>query len=470
MTKALSDHRKTLSGLALQAGPSGSLSEGPRAFKARHAKRARSSETRLQNHLRRGRCAPPREEEKETAVNTEMSARITLGPSLRALCLAAAILLSSQAAWSNPTGRGVERKEIVAGFKHYPTKYYEIISDLPAAEVEEAAARMTSLAEEYARRTSSFARRWPGRMPFYLFGKREDYVGFSGMPRSAGLYNGRSLLADGSSGKSLWHTVQHEAFHQFAAATITPRIPTWMNEGLAEYFAEGVWTGDAFFTGAVPANRLRRIQRMIEDRKLVPFETMFNMSPTQWSGDLKIDNYDQAWSMVHFLVHGDDEKYQKALGQCIADMARGKGAKDAFVRQFGSNMALFQERYEQWWAAQTEECSAQVTAKVHLATLTSALARAHVSGQKFADMDELLSAIGDDTIKDDTKKFMPKELIPKAARAIGQLGECKLEYVQKKPQLSLTQPDGTKLVGTFIGLGKSISSVNVTVTKPKAKS
>ena len=40
-----------------------------------------------------------------------------------------------------------------------------------------------------------------------------------------------------------WHTVQHEGFHQFAHAVIGGDIPTWLNEGLAEYFGEALFTG-----------------------------------------------------------------------------------------------------------------------------------------------------------------------------------------------------------------------------------
>jgi hypothetical protein len=375
----------------------------------------------------------------------------------------AVVCLLNCPTWSGTPAQANVTKKL----KLYPTRYYDIYSDLSSQQVMEAATRMTCLAEEYYRRTAGFARSMPKKMPFYLFSNREDYITMSGLPKSAGVFTGKSLMADGSYGDQLWHIVQHEAFHQFAASAITPRLPIWMNEGMAEYFGESIWTGDNFFTGVVPPGRLARVKSLIDGKKLLRFSAMIEMTPQQWVTDLKGENYDQAWSMMHFLVHGDDGKYQKAFAQCINEMARGMSIRLSFVKYFGDNTNAFQDRYEQWWKAQGEDSSAEVYTKAYLAVLTSAMARAHVSGQTFTDFAELLAAIKDKTLKDSTNQFIPQGMIQIAAREVPARGDCTLEYLQKKPRLTLLLADQTKFVGTFIGKTKAVASVDVTVIKPK---
>ena len=43
-------------------------------------------------------------------------------------------------------------------------------------------------------------------------------------------------------------------------------IPIWVNEGLAEFFAQGLYTGDGFVTGVIPPSRLDRLKSFIRDR------------------------------------------------------------------------------------------------------------------------------------------------------------------------------------------------------------
>ena len=95
-------------------------------------------------------------------------------------------------------------------------------TDLAADDAREAWIRMTKMAEEYYARTREFSRAIPGRMPFYLFKDERDYYEAGGLPGSAGVFNGKALLAIAGekTDAETWHVVQHEGFHQFADAVI----------------------------------------------------------------------------------------------------------------------------------------------------------------------------------------------------------------------------------------------------------
>ncbi|HXE55950.1 MAG TPA: hypothetical protein VN541_23190, partial [Tepidisphaeraceae bacterium] len=143
----------------------------------------------------------------------------------------------------------------------YQTRHYDIHTDLDTDDVKEAAVRMTRMFEEYRLRTRGFSGDIRNRFPFYLYRNADDYFDAGGLPGSAGVFNGTSLMAIAGDHVSngTWHVVQHEGFHQFAAAVIRGNLPTWLNEGLAEYFGESIFTGDGYISGIIPPGRLRRV-------------------------------------------------------------------------------------------------------------------------------------------------------------------------------------------------------------------
>ena len=122
----------------------------------------------------------------------------------------------------------------------YETKYYILYTDIPPQKAQEVALRMSKMAEEYHNRTRDFAGVISTKFPFYLYRRYDDYVAAGGLKGTAGLFNGSALFA--VAGERLddrtWHVIQHEGFHQFAAAVIGGERPMWLNEGLAEYFGE----------------------------------------------------------------------------------------------------------------------------------------------------------------------------------------------------------------------------------------
>src|SRR4051794_37544982 len=119
-----------------------------------------------------------------------------------------------------------------AAMPRYETKYYILYTDVPPEQAQEAALRMSKMAEEYGDRTRDFSGAIRSKFPFYLFRAREDYIAGGGMKGTDGLFNGTALFAVG--GERLtdrtWHIVQHEGFHQFAYAVIGGEKPMWINE------------------------------------------------------------------------------------------------------------------------------------------------------------------------------------------------------------------------------------------------
>jgi hypothetical protein len=352
----------------------------------------------------------------------------------------------------------------------YETRYYVIHSDLDEQTVQEAAARLTAMAEEYRQRTSGFSGRIRRRLPFYLFGSRAAYEAAGGRPGSAGQYDGKDLkaLASPQDAQYMWRAIQHEAFHQFAREVIRGRPPIWVQEGLAEYFGGGLWTGDNFVTGLAPPERARRVKAMIAEGRLLPMGQMLSMTGRQWLASMSGRNYDQAWSMVHFLVHAEEGRYRPAFEDFINDLSGGRSPTKAFADRLGGDAEQFQARYCLWWLSQPADPTADRYALAVAQTLTSFLARAASQGQGFADAEAFFQAGRAGRLNSHPSQRLPESLLSGALAKAPALGRWSLGEGPAFT-LALATPR-MEFVGSFATDKGLVTAVRVDAREPAVSS
>jgi hypothetical protein len=300
--------------------------------------------------------------------------------------------------------------------RRIPTKYYQLITDVSPDEAREAAVRMDAMAEEYHQRTRDFSGVIRQRLPLYLFRTKEDYLAAGGLPGSAGMYvsDGRLLAVGGDHlDDRTWHIVQHEGFHQFAAAVIGGERPPWLNEGLAEYFGEALFTGDGFITGVIPNWRMQRVRSEMAAKKFMPLDRFMQLGQDQWNADINALNYDEAWSLVQFLAHGEDGRYQHAFASLLIALSKNKPFPDAWRMTMGSTNGL-EDRWQQEWSRLPENPTQDLYVQATVARLTSFLARAAFQQQQFADFDDFLAYARNGSLKSSPDQWLPPRLLTDA--------------------------------------------------------
>ncbi len=334
----------------------------------------------------------------------------------------------------------------------YESKYYILYSDLAAEVVEEAEHRITVMAEEYHQRTKGFAGQITKKLPFYLFKDPADYYAAGGLQGSAGVFNGEKLMAIGNAdlGIDVWHIIQHEGFHQFVHAVIGGAIPIWVNEGLAEYFGEGVYTGDGYVMGVVPQQRLARIKAWIQSGKTISIKGMMKLQHETWNAQLSLVNYDQAWSMVYFLAHGKGGRYQDEFNKFLKLASRSTNWEEAWNTAFGGGATReFERQWKEYWEAMPVNPSAELHAKASVATLTSFYARAFSQKQYFETFDEFLAAAKSGKLKSHEKDWLPPRLLERELRRAAKMGTWDLIKRGAKKELRCVSGEGIALIGQF---------------------
>ncbi len=354
--------------------------------------------------------------------------------------------------------------EVMAKLKQYDSPYYTIYSDLDPAKMPLIIARMTSVAQIYNERTKFLGGVVKSKFQLYIIGDPELYKAAGG--EAYGVSFADRLMGLVSVPDEFWHVVQHEAWHQFLHNAASDRLPGWLDEGMAEYFGESLWTGDGLVSGFLPKARYDRFMPRVKDGKIKPFKDIILFKAKDWAG---IDDYDQGLTMIHFCLHAENGKYQKALVAFMKSVAGGATFEQAFSANFGNPDAL-QKAYLAWWATVSQESVVgRPRTQATVATLASFLGRAWSQGQKFDTADDFLKAAGDGSLKRNPKQALPDELLKEALDRAAKLQDWSFEQQANKaapPKLVLKQAAGATFTATITLKQNLVDKVVVEVKEP----
>lgn len=141
--------------------------------------------------------------------------------------------------------------------------------------------------------------------------------------------------------RETFNTIFHESVHAFVEASLgKSEVPTWFNEGLAEYYSTFEIEQDQKVKLGLPKDI--HLQLLSETR-LIPLDTFFNLSNQQMqSGGSHSRSifYAQSWAIIHYLMVNDKTAQ---LGQFLKLSTDGKDASAAFKEAFKTDYAAFEK-------------------------------------------------------------------------------------------------------------------------------
>jgi len=134
------------------------------------------------------------------------------------------------------------------------------------------------------------------------------------------------IILSGNSINNRTRTVYHELTHYFVSRSLQPR-PTWLNEGLAEYFATAEIDDDFIYLGGLSPDRME----FLKTERLLPLKDFFavNDRSIYYNESLKANVfYSQAWAFVHFLTHG---QYKAQFKRYLEDLGSREVAFSDYI-------------------------------------------------------------------------------------------------------------------------------------------
>ncbi|MEX2212665.1 MAG: DUF1570 domain-containing protein [Phycisphaeraceae bacterium] len=318
-----------------------------------------------------------------------------------ALCTALAFAAQSQA-------------DSLPRLTSFASTHYDIHTNVAMDKAREIGRHMDAVFEEYTKRFHAFGKGATPRMPLYLLKTQQEYLDFMrGKGVDATGTGGIFFIRPDAKGLATWldnrpswitlETLQHEGFHQFAYACIGTKLPLWVNEGMAEYFGDAILVDKRLRVGICPNRRLQSVKQAVIDRKTIDFDELLTTQPGKWHQTLVRSpergrlQYDQSWSMVYFLIHGEDGRYRAAFEKYLTVVAKGMESGEAFKHAFGAkDTVAFRRQWEKF--AATVEPDAIDTAVGRMRFLAQGIQLLHERREtppsSLEDLRKKLAAIG----------------------------------------------------------------------------
>lgn len=254
-----------------------------------------------------------------------------------------------------------------AEMAQYQSNHYVIQTELPREEAAPFGRHMDAVFAEYSQRFKDFGPRQKPTMPLYLLKDNESYLRFLGSygingANTGGMFfvtpkvQGLATFVRGRSMTQTFMVLQHEGFHQFAFHCIGPQLPVWVNEGLAQYFEDGILIGERMNLGMANGRRIASVRSAMKSGRVVDFDRLLSMSDKEWHqivsrGDQEATLlYDQSWLIAHFLINSD-QRIRAAFEKYLHLVADRHDSADAFRKAFETDSTVaFRARWEDYAA------------------------------------------------------------------------------------------------------------------------
>ena len=147
---------------------------------------------------------------------------------------------------------------------------------------------------------------------------------------------------------NLWRVLAHEGFHQFIGYELGLQIPTWLNEGTAQYFETSSITGSHFNVGQISRNKLLYAQALILNKKAPPIAQLVTWDQATFYANANVA-YPMSWALVYYLLNSNNDRYEQSrFRRYLQDLKFGNDSFRSLQKEFGSDVNRWQADFEDY--------------------------------------------------------------------------------------------------------------------------
>ena len=146
------------------------------------------------------------------------------------------------------------------------------------------------------------------------------------------------IVLPASRGDGSLQTIFHEYTHYFFSRNVRTPVPTWLNEGLADFYStfRGDYRGKTLI-GAAPGSRVAalRSSTFVPLRDIVAPKDL--ESTWRWERQIGMF-YAESWALVHYIMVGRPSQVPNPLSTYLAAFAKSGNHDTAFTAAFGTTV------------------------------------------------------------------------------------------------------------------------------------
>ncbi len=216
---------------------------------------------------------------------------------------------------------------------------------------------MNEILKQYSQFFSNWSPKQSARV--VVFTKWADFQGYARAETHSSGLAGYCLVKQDDQGRPfhelvtcehdyLYRTLAHEGFHQFVAYELAGRAPTWLNEGLAQYFETATVLHNRLQTGQISRSKLLAAQSLLDKKQAPTIAELIQMDRATFYRQAG-HSYPTSWALVYFLLHRENDKYSESdMRHYFTDLKLGKDSVSSFSSRFGRNSRELQEEFERY--------------------------------------------------------------------------------------------------------------------------
>jgi tetratricopeptide (TPR) repeat protein len=230
------------------------------------------------------------------------------------------------------------------------TQNFLLVSNAGEKDVRQVATKLEQFREVFTKLFSGAKFNSPVPTTVVLFKSAGSYKPFA-LPNASGYFqkgedvNYITLSTDPT--QDPFSTIYHEYVHLLIDNT-TGNVPSWFNEGLAEYYSAFVIEEDrkVHLGELIPYHLLA-----LREGKLYPLRTLFAVdqySPEYNEGSKRGMFYAESWALVHYLILGNNGQRLPQLGKFLQLVTKGTTIDDAFTQAFQTDIATVEKELKKY--------------------------------------------------------------------------------------------------------------------------
>jgi len=146
-------------------------------------------------------------------------------------------------------------------------------------------------------------------------------------------------------GDNVYESLYHEYYHSVTVPYF-PGLPTWVAEGMADFFGNSV-IGDKNANLGMPNAGLIEELR---SKPLIPLATLFKVdhnSPYYNEQNKVSIFYAESWALIHYLMLGDQRSHNPSFGAYLNAVSQGASQDEAAAKAFG-DLRKLQDNLEKY--------------------------------------------------------------------------------------------------------------------------
>jgi len=227
------------------------------------------------------------------------------------------------------------------------SKNFLLLGNASEKDIRQVGVRLEQFREVFSRLFTSFKVDSPVPTTVIVFKNDESYRPFKLNANTAGSfqpgpdvnYITLQLTSDLNSQQDPFGIILHEYTHLLVRNT-SGNVPTWFNEGLAEYYSTFSITADQkVVVGRPIANHVY----LLRENRMLPLRTLFQVDPkSPYYNEREKQSifYAESWALVHYLILGKDGQRMTQLSKFVelisASMPMEQAFRQAFAMSFES--------------------------------------------------------------------------------------------------------------------------------------